>query len=150
MEEEEEGESEEVSDEAGSDDYAPAARARKGTARQRKRRKATAKAKATPRCDSAAAVGAGTAGVATKQGGLAFQRQMEHEAVLDSMRADGVGARAAAQPQEQPVHMAQRMLTLSAQPDKLPCRDEEKEVRRACWQLLAVILGGVSDAVPSL
>jgi len=88
--------------------------------------------------------------VITKQGGPAFQQQLEHEAVLDKMRADGAGARAGAQarPQEQPVHMAQRMLTLSAQPDKLPCRDEEKEVRWACLPLLATVLDGGWDAVP--
>lgn len=68
--------------------------------------------------------------VATKQGGVAFQTQMDHAAALETIEAQGVPCEGG-QPQleELPVHMAQRMLTLSAHPDKLPCRDHEKEVQ---------------------
>eukprot|EP00892_Ulva_mutabilis_P011095 jgi/Ulvmu1/8358/UM042_0064.1 len=72
----------------------------------------------------------GVRALKTKQGGGTFQQQVENREVLERIHAadaahqpDGWPGR----PAEEPVHAAQRMLTLSAQPDKLPCRDAEKE-----------------------
>lgn len=76
----------------------------------------------------------GARALMTKQGGEVFQQQMQHVEVLQRIQdADAVRPPNGCQPRpaEAPVHAAQRMLTLSAQPDKLPCRDAEKEVR-AC------------------
>lgn len=128
-EESEDSESESEDDDLASEDgaerrTAPKAKAKKGGRGPRAQAAAPGKGGAARARGEAAVAGV----VATKQGGAVFQQQLEHEAAVERMRPVAAPRPGAVAADERPVDMAQRMLTLSAQPDKLPCRDEEKEV----------------------